>query len=841
MPMHDSPMELSYLRDPRLARYAFSAAPAWLWCTTGRRMIWCNGAAAEALGATTVSALLTKQWEPANPAATEIARLAKLLQSGAPPRSERLMGFGREMRGWRLCKCSRFTLSDYTAAILVVGEAVSETPLPLGDRALRLFEGTGQAIAVFSPDGSLLHATASARAYIGGAQSLADLGAEQLAREALSSGWAAGSLASGYTVFDRFYADGSALLSATFVASIEAAFAASNPDSPSPEPHEVLRFAWQMDVEGRFLASSNELLEIVGPHALPSEGRLWRELNADLGLDPTDAVAQAIATGGTFSAIEVTWPLEDGALRLHIDLSGLPVRNGQGGFLGYRGFGICRDLQRVADNARPLASPDEELAPAPQADHVLRGEPYGPSRVAPASSPRVQERPALALVAAGQNVVPFRAPTDGGLSAIEHRAFNEIGRELSTRLGEAEQTPGWALRSEGAVVPAAEVQEHAASVLPRSEGHEREETRALLDRLPLPVLVYGSALHYANRAFLALADHPDLGSFARAGGLEKLLSESPHGTTLDPQSSAVQTVVLGRRVFDGTTFLLPWDGESAHALVLLERPEPVSEPEAGTESAPPGEQSNSSTAEVPKRPAPPLAAPDVAPRLSSEIRTALNAIIGFAGAMLQESFGPIGNERYRAYLTDIRAASEHALKLLEPLPESTHVSAAVAESGVIDLNDLVRRSVTQFQIEAKLVQVLIRASLLPARTTVKADLHAVRELIADLLIHAIRCTQPGGQVIVSTASVEILGGGADAIALRVRSTGGKLSSSELAAMQNASATKPTDPESAGFALAQARVAVEAIGADFAITLGADSSTVVTVTFPPIPRAVLSSD
>jgi signal transduction histidine kinase len=300
-------------------------------------------------------------------------------------------------------------------------------------------------------------------------------------------------------------------------------------------------------------------------------------------------------------------------------------------------------------------------------------------------------------------------------------------------------------------------------------------------------------------------------------------------------------VVLGRRVFDGTTFLLPWDGESAHALVLLERPEPVSEPEAGTESAPPGEQSNSSTAEVPKRPAPPLAAPDVAPQLSSEIRTALNAIIGFAGAMLQESFGPIGNERYRAYLTDIRAASEHALKLLEPLPESTHVSAAVAESGVIDLNDLVRRSVTQFQIEAKLVQVLIRASLLPARTTVKADLHAVRELIADLLIHAIRCTQPGGQVIVSTASVETLGGGADAIALRVRSTGGKLSSSELAAMQNASATKPTDPESAGFALAQARVAVEAIGADFAITLGADSSTVVTVTFPPIPQAVLSSD
>src|SRR5262249_19215379 len=50
---------------------------------------------------------------------------------------------------------------------------------------------------------------------------------------------------------------------------------------------------------------------------------------------------------------------------------------------------------------------------------------------------------------------------------------------------------------------------------------------------------------------------------------------------------------------------------------------------------------------------------DFLAKVSHEIRTPLNSIIGFSEVMLEERFGPIGNERYRDYLKDIRTSGEH--------------------------------------------------------------------------------------------------------------------------------------------------------------------------------------
>ncbi len=52
-------------------------------------------------------------------------------------------------------------------------------------------------------------------------------------------------------------------------------------------------------------------------------------------------------------------------------------------------------------------------------------------------------------------------------------------------------------------------------------------------------------------------------------------------------------------------------------------------------------------------------------RVSNEIRTPLNGIIGNAEAMIEERFGPVENERYREYLRTIRASGEHVVNLVE--------------------------------------------------------------------------------------------------------------------------------------------------------------------------------
>ena len=48
---------------------------------------------------------------------------------------------------------------------------------------------------------------------------------------------------------------------------------------------------------------------------------------------------------------------------------------------------------------------------------------------------------------------------------------------------------------------------------------------------------------------------------------------------------------------------------------------------------------------------------DFLANVSHEIRTPLHAILGFAEVMMEERFGPIGNERYKDYLKDIHASA----------------------------------------------------------------------------------------------------------------------------------------------------------------------------------------
>src|SRR6476620_651440 len=92
--MSDVASHLAFLRDPRLAALATSALPAWLWSTDATRIVWANPIGAAMLGASTSGAIGDRAFDPAHLAVAESARLATTLTPGAPPRLERLRGFG---------------------------------------------------------------------------------------------------------------------------------------------------------------------------------------------------------------------------------------------------------------------------------------------------------------------------------------------------------------------------------------------------------------------------------------------------------------------------------------------------------------------------------------------------------------------------------------------------------------------------------------------------------------------------------------------------------------------------------------------------------------------------
>ena len=139
--MNDSASQLGYLRDPRLSAHAIAAAPAWLWSVDATRILWANAVGAAIFDADTPAALATRHFEADDPAAQQIARIAAALPLDGIPRLERLSGFGAEASRTLTCGCSRISLPDGTAAILVVAAEVAGPALSLEERVQRLVTG----------------------------------------------------------------------------------------------------------------------------------------------------------------------------------------------------------------------------------------------------------------------------------------------------------------------------------------------------------------------------------------------------------------------------------------------------------------------------------------------------------------------------------------------------------------------------------------------------------------------------------------------------------------------------------------------------------------------------
>jgi PAS domain S-box-containing protein len=223
---------------------------------------------------------------------------------------------------------------------------------------------------------------------------------------------------------------------------------------------------------------------------------------------------------------------------------------------------------------------------------------------------------------------------------------------------------------------------------------------------------------------------------------------------------------------------------------------------------------------------------DFLARVSHEIRTPLNAIIGFSELMVDEKFGPIGNDRYRDYLRDINRSGNHVLDLVNDLLDISKIEAGEQEMSyeAVSLNDTLSETVALMQPQANRERVIIRSSFASRLPDVVADQRSIRQIGLNLLSNAIRFTQPGGQVIVST-SYESTGD----VVLRVRDTGVGMSSAEieqaLKPFKQINSLKRSRVDGTGLGLPLTKAMVEANRARFTINSTPGEGTMVEIVFP----------
>jgi PAS domain S-box-containing protein len=575
--------------EPRLAAYAASRLPAWLWTSDGRHILWANPAGVRLFGAASAASLAERTFGPADRHRRQVARLANRLLANGAVRLERLQGFGAAPGMLATCGCSRFDFPDGSHGVLIAAgnlallaprltPAEQESEMPPAAAPLETIpqsETIPEPVAATMPVMEQPIVPPAAPDYQQPAQS--------------------GEAPAEFALFDALDEPEPA----------EAPEAISTPRTPDPALEAFadqtahgrrlpLRFTWQMDRDGRFTLGTDEFAGLIGPRTTAALGRPWREIAETFGFDPEGRMMKAFATGATWSGITLNWPV-DGGGTLPVELSGLPVFDGARNFAGYRGFGVCRDFdalarlaaQRLAELSGESMTPQEMPAATaavdpPSRDELPESNAAEPSRqqdlektaveppkedvkedveedvekiatdvatedvketVKEGTGENVEESDmnistdtAAELPAnAAANILPFRSPGDTrplSLTPVENSAFDELARQLSARLdtenGDEANAPAAAqavVTELPSVSPASEPPEWLASPEPPARG-EAARDKALLDLLPVGILIYRlDRLLYANPAFLTQIGYPNLHALEEAGGLDALYVE----------------------------------------------------------------------------------------------------------------------------------------------------------------------------------------------------------------------------------------------------------------------------------------------------------------------------
>lgn len=222
---------------------------------------------------------------------------------------------------------------------------------------------------------------------------------------------------------------------------------------------------------------------------------------------------------------------------------------------------------------------------------------------------------------------------------------------------------------------------------------------------------------------------------------------------------------------------------------------------------------------------------DFLAKVSHEVRTPLNSIIGFAELIKDERFGPLANDRYKGYLHDIHESGLYALSLINDLLDLSKIEAGKLELELkpVSVDQVISQCISTLQPLAKREQIVLRVALEDGLPQVLADARSLRQVMLNLLSNAIKFTEPGGQVIASAAPDQDGG-----LCIRVRDTGVGMSESEIAQAMEPFRQLDTAPRKqigTGLGLPLTKALVEANRAQFHIDSRSGAGTRIEIVFP----------
>ena len=221
--------------------------------------------------------------------------------------------------------------------------------------------------------------------------------------------------------------------------------------------------------------------------------------------------------------------------------------------------------------------------------------------------------------------------------------------------------------------------------------------------------------------------------------------------------------------------------------------------------------------------------------MSHELRTPLNAINGFSEILVDEMYGPLGDQRYKEYAQDILDSGKHLLDMITDILEMAKIEAGkmTVELQPIDIVDPVDAAVRMIRRKAEERNIDLKLVANPDLPLVEADHRAIRQMILNLVSNAIKFTDEGGEVRVSVDRKQ------DEIRVAVRDNGIGIPADALPRLaqpfEQVSDTRDRNYDGTGLGLALTKSFAEMHGGRLTIASEAGRGTQVSF-FLPLPKA-----
>ena len=144
---------------------------------------------------------------------------------------------------------------------------------------------------------------------------------------------------------------------------------------------------------------------------------------------------------------------------------------------------------------------------------------------------------------------------------------------------------------------------------------------------------------------------------------------------------------------------------------------------------------------------------DLLARISHDLRTPLNAVIGFSDIMQNEMFGPLGHSRYQEYARHIKTSGDLLLKAAE---DTLAMTSLLASPNSATLDDLRFDRALADAIAAIAPQALEREVAIAQvgldDATVRGDRRIMPRALRQLLTAALAAALPGSRIALTTTT-----------------------------------------------------------------------------------------